>query len=69
MWTNASCLRAFIIVNINVLTLQEAFTVLVEKDSGLALTEKDAEVRVFYIYFYSFTLFFILDNATAAKLS
>ena len=52
MWTNASCLRAFIIVSINVLTLQEAFTVLVEKDSGLALTEKDAEVRVFFIYIF-----------------
>lgn len=48
MWTNASFLRAFIIASIHVLTLQAAFTVRVGKDSGLALTEKDAEVRGFF---------------------
>lgn len=65
MWTNVSCQKAFIIANIPVLTHPAAITVRVGKDSGSALTEKYAEVRGFA--YCSSTLFFILDNATAAK--
>ena len=65
MWTNVSCQRAFIIASIHVSTHPAVITVHVGKDSGSALTEKYAEVRVSSCC--SFTLFFILDNATAAN--
>ena len=49
----------------HVLTRLAVITVRVGKDSGSALTEKDAEVRVYSCC--SFTSFFILDNAMAVN--
>ena len=47
------------------LTHLAVITVRARKDSGSALTEKYAEVRVHSCC--SFTLFFLLDNAMAAN--
>ena len=49
----------------HVLTHLAVITVRVGKDSGSALTEKDAEVRVYSCC--SLTSFFILANAMAAN--